>query len=71
MDEPFITAPFYPPSILVNGILVNREGHRFVAEDSYHSRTSLVHVMQQPDRRPTSSSTASTVSSPATGCSSR
>ncbi len=48
MDEPFITAPIYPPSILLTGILVNREGKRFVAEDSYHSRTSQF-VMEQPD----------------------
>lgn len=49
MDEPFITAPFYPPSQLVTGIVVNKDGKRFVAEDSYHSRTSY-HVMQQPDQ---------------------
>jgi 3-oxo-5alpha-steroid 4-dehydrogenase len=48
MDEPFITAPFYPPSILVTGLIVNAEGRRFVAEDSYHARTSHA-VMQQPD----------------------
>ena len=48
MDEPFITAPMYPPSILLTGILVNNRGERFVAEDSYHSRTSQ-HVMEQPD----------------------
>src|SRR4051794_5217503 len=36
MDEPFITAPFYPPSRLVTGIVVNKKGDRFVAEDSYH-----------------------------------
>lgn len=47
MDEPFITAPFYPPSDLVKGLIVNREGQRFVAEDSYHARTSY-HVLQQP-----------------------
>ena len=47
MDEPFITAPFYPPSQLVTGIVVNAEGKRFVAEDSYHSRTSGF-VMDQP-----------------------
>ena len=47
MDEPFITAPFYPPSVLVTGLLVNAEGRRFVAEDSYHSRTSQ-HVLEQP-----------------------
>jgi 3-oxo-5alpha-steroid 4-dehydrogenase len=46
MDEPFITAPVYPPSVLVTGLLVNLEGRRFVAEDSYHSRTSQF-VMEQ------------------------
>ena len=48
MHEPFITAPMYPPSILLTGLLVNNRGERFVAEDSYHSRTSQ-HVMEQPD----------------------
>ncbi|MFC5729490.1 MULTISPECIES: FAD-binding protein [Nocardioides] len=47
MDEPFITAPFYPPSSLVKGLIVNRLGQRFVAEDSYHARTSY-HVLKQP-----------------------
>ena len=47
MDEPFITAPFYPPSVLVTGLIVNSRGMRFVAEDSYHSRTSQF-VLQQP-----------------------
>ena len=47
MDEPFITAPFYPPSVLVTGLIVNNLGERFVAEDSYHARTSY-HVMHQP-----------------------
>jgi succinate dehydrogenase/fumarate reductase flavoprotein subunit len=47
MEEPFITAPFYPPSVLVTGIIVNANGERFVAEDSYHARTSY-HVMHQP-----------------------
>ncbi len=48
MEEPFITAPFYPPSVLVKGLIVNKLGKRFVAEDSYHARTSY-HVMAQPD----------------------
>ncbi len=48
MDEPFQTAPFYPPSILLNGLIVNKNGDRFVAEDSYHSRTSAF-VLEQPD----------------------
>ena len=49
MDQAFITAPFYPPARLVTGIVVNKEGRRFVAEDSYHSRTSGF-VMDQPDQ---------------------
>lgn len=48
MDEPFITAPFYPPSSLMTGFIVNRAGERFCAEDGYHSRTSQF-VMEQPD----------------------
>ncbi len=48
MDQIFITAPAYPPSILLTGIIVNQLGKRFVAEDSYHSRTSGF-VMDQPD----------------------
>jgi succinate dehydrogenase/fumarate reductase flavoprotein subunit len=48
MDQVFITAPVYPPSILLTGIIVNKLGHRFVTEDSYHSRTSGF-VMDQPD----------------------
>jgi succinate dehydrogenase/fumarate reductase flavoprotein subunit len=48
MEEPFITAPIYPPAVLLTGILVNNKGERFVAEDSYHSRTSQF-VMEQDD----------------------
>ena len=47
MDQAFITAPFYPPGKLLTGIVVNRDGKRFVAEDSYHSRTSGF-VLEQP-----------------------
>jgi 3-oxo-5alpha-steroid 4-dehydrogenase len=46
MDQAFITAPFYPPAKLVKGIVINRDGQRFVAEDSYHSRTSAF-VLEQ------------------------
>ncbi len=48
MDQAFITAPAYPPAILLTGVIVNNLGARFVAEDSYHSRTSGF-VMDQPD----------------------
>jgi 3-oxo-5alpha-steroid 4-dehydrogenase len=47
MDQAFITAPFYPPGQLLTGIIVNRDGKRFVAEDSYHSRTSGFVLDQQ------------------------
>lgn len=49
MDQLFITAAAYPPEILLTGIIVNRDGKRFVAEDSYHSRTSAF-VLEQPDQ---------------------
>jgi succinate dehydrogenase/fumarate reductase flavoprotein subunit len=49
MDELFITAAAYPPEILLTGVIVNNEGKRFVAEDSYHSRTSAF-VLEQPDQ---------------------
>ena len=49
LDEFFITAAAYPPAILLTGVVVNREGKRFVAEDAYHSRTSAF-VLEQPDQ---------------------
>ncbi|WP_406815626.1 FAD-binding protein [Mycobacterium sp. M23085] len=49
MDELFITAAAYPPEVLLTGVIVNKEGKRFVAEDSYHSRTSAF-VLEQPDQ---------------------
>lgn len=47
MDQAFVTAPVYPPAGLLTGIIVNSSGERFVAEDSYHSRTSA-YVLEQP-----------------------
>jgi hypothetical protein len=38
--------PSTPPSVLVTGLIVNSRGQRFVAEDSYHARTSQF-VMEQ------------------------
>lgn len=49
MDQLFITAAAYPPEILLTGVIVNNRGERFVAEDSYHSRTSAF-VLEQPDQ---------------------
>jgi 3-oxo-5alpha-steroid 4-dehydrogenase len=48
MDQAFMTAAVYPPSRRLCGIIVNRDGKRFVAEDSYHARTAG-HVVEQPD----------------------
>jgi len=36
LDEGFAIIPLYPPEHLLNGIIVNRSGQRFVAEDSYY-----------------------------------
>ncbi len=47
MGGALITCPFYPPEQLLKAVLVNREGRRFVPEDSYHSRTSAF-ITQQP-----------------------
>lgn len=48
IDALHITACFYPPSKLIKGIIVNKEGKRFVAEDSYHGRTTAF-ILEQPD----------------------
>jgi 3-oxo-5alpha-steroid 4-dehydrogenase len=50
LDGLFITAAAYPPEILLTGVIVNNQGERFVAEDSYHSRTSAF-VLEQPDQQ--------------------
>ncbi|OAN26411.1 FAD-binding protein [Mycolicibacterium iranicum] len=49
MDQLFITAAAYPPEILLTGLIVNKDGKRFVAEDSYHARTSAF-VLEQPEQ---------------------
>ncbi|MCX8560573.1 FAD-binding protein [Mycolicibacterium mucogenicum] len=48
LDQAFVTAPVYPPATLLTGLIVNRNGDRFVAEDSYHARTSAF-ALEQPD----------------------
>ena len=50
MDGALVTAAFYPPESHIKGILVNQEGQRYCAEDSYHSRSSLI-TTQQTDRK--------------------
>lgn len=39
MGEGFVSMPFYPPSKLIHGVLVNAQGQRFINEDAYHGRT--------------------------------
>jgi succinate dehydrogenase/fumarate reductase flavoprotein subunit len=50
MDGAFFTSPFYPPADLLKGIVVNKEGRRFINEDAYHSRTSAF-VFEQPEQK--------------------
>ena len=47
MDGVIPTASIYPPGQLIKGIVVNRNGERFVAEDVYHGRLGNM-VMEQP-----------------------
>ncbi len=47
MDGALLTSPFYPPEQMIKSILVNREGKRFINEDSYHSKTSIL-CTEQP-----------------------
>lgn len=48
MGGTIATSSFYPPGELIKGIVVNKRGERFVAEDSYHGRTAE-HIAEQPD----------------------
>ena len=47
MEGAFFTSPFYPPGEALKGIIVNREGHRFVNEDVYHARSAAA-LFEQP-----------------------
>lgn len=47
MDAQLITSPLYPPEGYLKGILVNKDGERFIAEDSYHARTTQA-IIDQP-----------------------
>ena len=49
MDGMIATASIYPPGQLIKGIIVNKRGKRFVAEDSYHGRTASF-ITEQPDQ---------------------
>jgi succinate dehydrogenase/fumarate reductase flavoprotein subunit len=40
MHEGLMTTPFWPPTTHIKGILVNRQGQRFINEDCYHGRVT-------------------------------
>jgi 3-oxo-5alpha-steroid 4-dehydrogenase len=46
MNQCFLTIPYYPPSSLTYGILVNAQGQRFINEDVYHARIAS-HIQRQ------------------------
>lgn len=46
MNEGFVSLPFYPPADTTKGILVNKQGQRFINEDCYHGRVGY-HLLQQ------------------------
>ncbi|MDD3935245.1 FAD-dependent oxidoreductase [Rhodoferax sp.] len=48
MDGVIATGSIYPPADLVKGIIVNKNGERFVAEDVYHGRLAYF-IERQPD----------------------
>lgn len=48
MDGVIATASIYPPADLIKGIVINKEGRRFVAEDVYHGRLAYF-IERQPD----------------------
>ena len=49
MEGIIATASIYPPEQLIKGVVVNKEGRRFVAEDVYHGRLASF-IMEQPDQ---------------------
>jgi succinate dehydrogenase/fumarate reductase flavoprotein subunit len=48
MDGVLLVSSIYPPEDLTKGIFVNRDGRRFVAEDSYHGTVAHA-IADQPD----------------------
>ncbi len=46
MHECFVSLPYYPPSSLTYGILVNDKGQRFINEDCYHGRVGYNALLQ-------------------------
>lgn len=49
MDGAMVTCSIYPPEERIKGIIVNRSGRRFTAEDVYHGRLGNA-IERQPDQ---------------------
>lgn len=50
MDAGFVVLPFTPPRVLIQGLLVNGHGQRFVNEDAYYGRIGELGLLQQDGR---------------------
>ena len=50
MHEGFVCLPFYPPAELVEGIMVNSKGQRFINEDCYHGRMGEAILRNYPEK---------------------
>jgi len=50
MSEGLMTTPFYPPVGHIKGLVVSRQGQRFINEDCYHGRVTDA-IMQKADGR--------------------
>jgi len=48
MHEGLMTTPFWPPTSHIKGIIVTRQGQRFINEDCYHGRVTDA-IMQKAD----------------------
>ena len=50
MHEGFVCLPFYPPAELVEGIMINSKGQRFINEDCYHGRMGEAILRNYPEK---------------------
>ena len=50
MNEGFVCLPFYPPAGLVEGIMINSKGQRFINEDCYHGRMGEAILKNYPEK---------------------
>ena len=50
MNEGFVCLPFYPPADLVEAIMINSKGQRFINEDCYHGRMGEAILRNYPEK---------------------